>query len=266
MKKIDNFGAITGRRLLQDIFKSLRYEKQWSSFSALLATWRLATREIDLEKYTNEDIQIIHSLGFWRGTAIWLEEIVNRFYFSTINSFAYFGAAILLVLVGVRRFSDHVSDDIVLAGIIFEAVLLLFLFFIMLFTPNEEIASNNEQKEELDFQRELLNEVGEISRDFAATTLQLENLTEKLNALISLQNESLTQISSIAKSFLDISQPNPQFVNILQQTNNALLDFNDKIKFLNDSISQLKQEEIKIAIRNELEQILSNKITKNEKQ
>ncbi|HOM05327.1 MAG TPA: hypothetical protein PLU67_07530 [Candidatus Kapabacteria bacterium] len=265
MKKIDNFGSISGRRLLQDIFKSLRYEKQWSSFAALIATWRLATREIDLEQYTNEDVQIIHSLGFWRGTAVWLEEIVNRFYFSTINSFAYFGAAILLVLVGVRRFSDHVSDEIVIAGILFEAALLLFLFFIMLFTPNEEIASND-QREEFDFQKELLNEVGEISRDFAATTMQLENLTEKLNALISLQNEALAQISSIAKSFLDISQPNPEFVKILQQTNHSLLDFNDKIKLLNENISQIKQEEIKIAIRNELEQILSNKLARNEKQ
>ncbi|HOQ48662.1 MAG TPA: hypothetical protein PLV01_02405 [Candidatus Kapabacteria bacterium] len=265
MKKIDNFGSISGRRLLQDIFKSLRYEKQWSSFAALIATWRLATREIDLEQYTNEDVQIIHSLGFWRGTAVWLEEIVNRFYFSTINSFAYFGAAILLVLVGVRRFSDHVSDEIVIAGILFEAALLLFLFFIMLFTPNEEIASND-QREEFDFQKELLNEVGEISRDFAATTMQLENLTEKLNALISLQNETLAQISSIAKSFLDISQPNPEFVKILQQTNHSLLDFNDKIKLLNENISQIKQEEIKIAIRNELEQILSNKLARNEKQ
>jgi hypothetical protein len=265
MKKIDNFGSISGRRLLQDIFKSLRYEKQWSSFAALIATWRLATREIDLEQYTNEDVQIIHSLGFWRGTAVWLEEIVNRFYFSTINSFAYFGAAILLVLVGVRRFSDHVSDEIVIAGILFEAALLLFLFFIMLFTPNEEIASND-QREEFDFQKELLNEVGEISRDFAAITMQLENLTEKLNALISLQNEALAQISSIAKSFLDISQPNPEFVKILQQTNHSLLDFNDKIKLLNENISQIKQEEIKIAIRNELEQILSNKLARNEKQ
>lgn len=265
MKKIDNFGSISGRRLLQDIFKSLRYEKQWSSFAALIATWRLATREIDLEQYTNEDVQIIHSLGFWRGTAVWLEEIVNRFYFSTINSFAYFGAAILLVLVGVRRFSDHVSDEIVIAGILFEAALLLFLFFIMLFTPNEEIASND-QREEFDFQKELLNEVGEISRDFAATTMQLENLTEKLNALISLQNEALAQISSIAKSFLDISQPNPEFVKILLQTNHSLLDFNDKIKLLNENISQIKQEEIKIAIRNELEQILSNKLARNEKQ
>jgi len=265
MKKIDNFGSISGRRLLQDIFKSLRYEKQWSSFAALIATWRLATREIDLEQYTNEDVQIIHSLGFWRGTAVWLEEIVNRFYFSTINSFAYFGPAILLVLVGVRRFSDHVSDEIVIAGILFEAALLLFLFFIMLFTPNEEIASND-QREEFDFQKELLNEVGEISRDFAATTMQLENLTEKLNALISLQNEALAQISSIAKSFHDISQPNPEFVKILQQTNHSLLDFNDKIKLLNENISQIKQEEIKIAIRNELEQILSNKLARNEKQ
>ncbi len=264
MKKIDNFGSISGRHLLQDIFKSLRYEKQWSSFAALFATWRIATSEIELEQYTGDDIQIIHSLGFWRGTAIWLEEIVNRFYFSTINSFAYFGAAILLVLVGVRRFSDHVSDDIVIAGIIFEAALLLFLFFIMLFTPNEEITSNN-QKEEIDFQKELLNEVGEISRDFAATTMQLENLIEKLNALISLQNESLSQISVIAKSFMDISQPNPQFVSILQQTNNTLLDFNDKIKILTESVAQIKQEEIKIAIRNELEQILSNKIVRNEK-
>lgn len=261
MRKIDNFGSVSGRQLLRDIFKDLRYEKQWSSLAALMATWRLATSEIDLEKFTNDEVQIIHSLGFWRGTAIWLEEIVNRFYFSTINSFVYFGAAILLVLVGVRRFSDHVSDEVVIAGIIFEAILLIFMFFVMLFTPNDEISTKNE---ELDAQKELLDEVGEISRDFAATSMQLETLTDKLNNLISLQNETLIQVSALAKSFMDISQPNPELIKIMQQTNESLAEFNIKIKELSKFLQEIKHEEIQLAVRKELEKIIANKLLNNE--
>jgi len=259
MKKIDNFGSLEGRELLRNVFKELRYEKQRSAFASLVATWRLATSEIDLEKYANDELQVMHSLGFWKGTSIWLEEVVNRFYFTTINSFAYFGAAILLVLVGVRRFSDHVSDNVVIAGIIFEAILLFFMFFVMLFTPNDEI-SDTSKTDELDSKQELINEVGEISRDFAAATLQLEKLTEKMNNMLDLQNEALNQVSSIAKSFVDISLPNPQLIEIMRETNQNLNNFNEKIKDLSKTIDELKQEQISIAIRKELEQILAKRI------
>jgi|YNPMSStandDraft_1061717.scaffolds.fasta_scaffold00053_20 methyl-accepting chemotaxis protein len=259
MKKIDNFGSLEGRELLRNVFKELRYEKQRSAFASLVATWRLATSEIDLEKYANDELQVMHSLGFWKGTSIWLEEVVNRFYFTTINSFAYFGAAILLVLVGVRRFSDHVSDNVVIAGIIFEAILLFFMFFVMLFTPNDEI-SDTSKNDELDSKQELINEVGEISRDFAAATLQLEKLTEKMNNMLDLQNEALNQVSSIAKSFVDISLPNPQLIEIMRETNQNLNNFNEKIKDLSKTIDELKQEQISIAIRKELEQILAKRI------
>lgn len=264
MKKIDNFGSIEGRELLRNVFKDLRYEKQRSAFESLFATWRLATSEIDFEKLVKEDIQVMHSLGFWKGTSIWLEEIVNRFYFTTINSFVYFGAAILLVLVGVRRFSDHVSDDVVIAGIIFEAILLIFMFFVMLFTPNDDI-SDYTKNEELESKQELLNEVGEISRDFAAATLQLEKLSDKISNLIDLQNEALSQISAISKSFVDLSMPNPQLVNIMKETNQNLSDFNERIKSLSKSIEELKQEQITLAIRKELEQLLAKRIISDDK-
>ena len=97
----------------------------------LALTWRICIRERDLQKYGKEPIRVLHVLGTISGTSLWLEEIVNRFFFSTINSFVYIGAAILLVTIGLRRIYDVVPDWIVISSICLEAFLLSIMFFIM---------------------------------------------------------------------------------------------------------------------------------------
>jgi len=261
MKKIDNISSIEGRLLLQEIFFKLRFERQRSSFATLFILWRICTSETEISKYINKDIAIMFKLGFMRGTAVWLEEIVNRYYFSTINSFVYFGAAILLVLIGVNRFSDKVNDITVVYGLVFEASLLVLVFIVMLFTPNEDVSNlkNNDNENEI-FERELLDDIGEISRDFALTSAQLEKITDHLITVAGRQNELMNIFSEIAKTNADATNPNPKMLEIMAKTNETLIEFKDNITELTKTTNQLKQEEIQIIVRKEIEKFFTDRI------
>ncbi|MDR0927121.1 MAG: hypothetical protein LBO69_05080 [Ignavibacteria bacterium] len=265
MKKIGNISSIEGRILLQEIFHKLRFERQRSGISTLFILWRICTSGIEIKQYFNEDITIIHKIGLLRGTAVWFEEIVNRFYFSTINSFVYFGAAVLLVIIGVNRFSDKVDNSFVIFGIAFEATMLLFMFIVMLFSPNEDVNTLiNEEDSEDDMAKELLDEVGEISRDFAVTSTQLDKITDHLLAIVDRQNELSDIFLQISKTFADVVNPNPQMINTMNATNALLKEFQQNIIELNNTTRQLKQEELQILVRNEVERFLTNRISKME--
>ena len=258
MKKINTFSSIDGRKLLVEIFRELRYEKQRSALSTLAICWPICTYEKNIRRYVQKDVEIMHTLGLFSGSALWMEEILNRFYFSTINSFVYFGAAILLVLIGVRRFSEVVTNDIVIAGIGFEALMLVLMFIVMLFTPNEDISfqgngDNNETGE-------LLTEIGEISRDFAAVILQLEELGKTLSEMTDSQKKMIQSIDDIAKINANAVSPNPEMLEAMKQTNLALNDFKTAIVSLSESVKTLNKEEIEFSVRKEVERFLVNQV------
>jgi hypothetical protein len=138
MREISTLSSLEGRSILRDIFRELRFERQMGTAKIIELTWRICTRERDLQKYGKEPIRVLHVLGTISGTSLWLEEIVNRFFFSTINSFVYVGAAVLLVTIGLRRIYDVVPDWIVISSICLEAFLLSIMFFIMYFSPIDE--------------------------------------------------------------------------------------------------------------------------------
>lgn len=259
MQKIENLSSLQGRKLLRYIYNELRFDKQRSSLSTLFICWRIACFEKHPNKYSSVSEKIAMPLGLFRGTALWLEEIVNRYYFSTVNSFVYFGAAILLVLIGIRRFSENISTDLVIAGIIFEAALLIFMFIVMLFTPAEyDIDEEEEDKDEL------LDEIGEVGRDIASVAIQLESVSNNLTALLEKQEQILEKFSEIASINRDAVSPNPKMLDSMDKTNNSLLDFNETVDKLNKSVLSLRKEEIEHSVRKELERIISNKLSKDE--
>lgn len=262
MKNIDNLSSLEGRALLSKIFKELKYDKQLRSSTILFTLWKICTYEKELFRYSKQDYTIVHPLGMFSGTSLWLEEIVNRYYFSTINSFVYFGAAILLVLIGVRRFSDNVSDTVVIGGIVFESLMLLIMFLVMLFSPNEqndydeEPSNGNQETVE-----ELILEVGEISRDFAAVSVQLDNISESLNGMLDRQTELIELISQIAKSNAEAVSPNPKMLDIMDQTNASLSSLKDTVIDLNKGIKVIQKEEIEFAVKKEIEQLINTKLS-----
>ena len=110
MRELSTLATLEGRSVIRDIFRELRFDRQMSSFSATMLMWRMCTKETDLKRFSVQEVHILYPLGTMAGTSLWLQEIINRFYYSTINSFVYFGAAILLVTVGLRRIYDTIPD------------------------------------------------------------------------------------------------------------------------------------------------------------
>lgn len=256
-KIIDNLSSIEGRKILRKIYNNLKYEKQRSSISILLILWKITTFEKQINKYAGIDVTVNMPLGLFKGSALWMEEIVNRFYFSTVNSFVYFGAAILLVLIGVRRFTNDVSIDLVIAGIIFEAALLLFMFLVMLFSPSDEISDDESEYSKAD---ELIDEVGEIGRDFAAVVIQLEKITDKIDKMSDSQNKMIDRLGDIAKINSDAIKPNPEMINQMDLTNTKLAEFRNTLNQLKETATKLKKEEVEFLVKKELEKIIYKNI------
>ncbi len=260
MKKVDSLSSARGRLLLQELFYELKYHKQLGSLAIIIICWRVCVYDLELSKYVKTEVSILHKLGFIRGTKIWMEEIVNRFYFSTINSFVYFGAAVLLLLIGVRRFSESMDDNLVIAGVVFESLLLFFMFVVMLFTPDENSPTYTYSENSDDSQAELISEIGEIARDFAQSAVQFENLNEQLATLNTNQENLINKIELMAVSMADCSSPNPNLIIEMKQTNEELHNFRKSLVELNTIATTLKKEEIEFSVRKELEKIISNKV------
>ncbi|MFH1051934.1 MAG: hypothetical protein V1779_13515 [bacterium] len=258
MKQIETLSSIKGRKILIELFKELRYEKQLSGFMILLQTWRVCTREKELFRYMKEEITVLHPLGFLSGTALWMQEIVNRFYFSTVNSFVYFGAAVLLALIGIRRFSDHVTETMIIGGVAFEALMLIFMFVIMLFTPNDEAL--DDEKEEKDTANELLLEIGEIGREMAAAVTKMEEMTNSINQLVKQENDMINLVNQIAKNSADAVSPNPQMLDTMRVTNALLEEFKNTVEGFNIAAEKLNREKIEISVKKEVERLLLSKL------
>ena len=268
MEQIQTFSTVRGRALLRDIFRELRYEKQVSSFTALLTCWRLCTFEREAYRYGKRQAVIIHSLGVFHGTSLFLQEIINRFYFSTINSLVYLGAAALLLIVSAYRFTDRVDNSMVLAGVALEAFMLFILFVVMFFSPADDVeleasidgesgSSSGSMSAET---RELIAEIGEISADYAAFTERLDNVTSSLSGMISRQDELIGAVNEVARSVSLASTPQPEFVESMRQTNIALQAFHRNIQDLVEATHTLRREEIQRAVRAEVERMLADKV------
>lgn len=257
MKEIRSLASLEGRAVVRDIFRELRFEKQVSGFTTITTMWRICTNEKDVFRYSNHEARVLHPLGTLRGTSLWMQEVINRFYYSTINSFVYFGAAILLIIIGFRRFTDYLSDEAVLASIGFEAFLLVLVFVVMYFTPMDDVEIDTPSNGESD---ELLREIGEIGRDYAGTSTQIEQAVARLESIAHEQSVLAHALQQSAENNAHAVAPNPQLLSAMKETNSALLEFKQTIVALNESAKKLEREEIERAVRSEVERILRSSI------
>ncbi len=259
MKEIRSLASREGRALLREIFRELRFDRQLSGFSTLSTMWRICTTEKDLFRYSNAEFSVLHPLGRWRGTSLWMQEIVNRFYYSTINSFVYFGAAILLVMIGIRRFTDHVSDTAVLGSILFEAFLLVIMFVVMFFSPTDN-QEDEVDADDAEAQRDVLREIGEIGRDYADMAMHLEQAVVALKELSREHAEMAVAVRQSTEASVQAVAPNPQLLQSMQDTSKALQQFETVIQGLLQATGRLQREEIDAAVRREVERVLRSGI------
>lgn len=74
------------------------------------------------------------------------------------------------------------------------------------------------------------------------------------------QTEILSLLRESNEMTRQIISPSPKLLEIMEQTNKSLVQFNETLEKLNQSATQLKQEEIEIAVRRELEKFFANMI------
>lgn len=260
MTQLETLASIQGRSLLRDIYRELRFERRVGALQSLSTCWRICTREQELIRLTKRDIVVLHPLGIIAGTTLWMQEVVNRFFYAPINAFVYAGAAILLVAVGLNRVGVVDSPSIVVAGIIVEAALLLMLFAVMYFTPPEEPEAEGEAKDSSSATDELLREMGEIGRDYAAMAVQLEAISGTLSDLVERQDATISSMRESVDAAVSAVSPNPKLMASMQTTSSALDQFAKSVDALNVRLQAMEQQEVERLVRTELEKILSRKI------
>ena len=260
-RKIETLTTLEGRKFLFELYQKLRFENELSGLMILVICWKVCVFEKNPSKFVKTDVIILHSLGLWKGTTLWIEEIVNRHYFSTINSFVYFGAAILLVLIGVRKFSDSISTELVIGSIIFEASMLMLIFVVMLFSPDEDLfEEENESEESI-----LIHEIGEISTEFATAVTKLETVSIELKNFNNNQSEIINQLSESIKLLSKAVSPSDEFNNNIKETNEQIKDLKNNIELLSNNTKEIREKDIRFEIRREIENLLIDKIGRNEK-
>lgn len=260
MTTIETLSSVNGRALLRDIYQELRFERQLGALAALQVMWSICTKERELIRTTKRDVVVLHPLGMFSGTALWMQEIVSRYFYSAINAFVYFGAALLLVAVGLNRTRVIDTPSLVVAGIVLEAVLLMVLFLVMFFTPPDEAATPLAEPVQSGATEELLRELGEIGRDYAAMAVQLETIAGTLNDLVERQDGMIVSMRDSVEAAVHAVVPNPNLMNAMQSTTTALDRFSERIDTLGTQLQTLERQEVERLVRVELERLLSRSI------
>jgi hypothetical protein len=263
MEHVQTLSTARGRALLRDVFRELRYEKQVSAFTALLTCWRLCVFERDIFRYSRFQMTAIHSLGFFAGTSLWMREIINRFYFSTVNSLVYLGAALLLVVIATYRFSDVVDARYVIAGVVVEACLLFLLFVVMFFSPADDVDMEQDDSEEgyVTEVRNLVTEVGEIGSDYADVAEKLDQVATILSGLMGRQDELIASVQDLSRITAQTLSPTPEFSQVVRETNHALKEFTGSVHSFINAAEALHRDEIQRAIQREVERLLAQRIS-----
>ncbi len=260
MTTIETLSSVNGRALLRDIYQELRFERQLGALAALQVMWSICTKERELIRTTKRDVVVLHPLGVFSGSALWMQEIVSRYFYSAINAFVYFGAALLLVAVGLNRTRVIDTPSLVVAGIVLEAVLLMVLFLVMFFTPPDEAATPAVEPTHSGATEELLRELGEIGRDYAAMAVQLETIAGTLNDLVERQDGMIVSMRDSVEAAVHAVVPNPNLMNAMQSTTAALDRFSERVDTLGTQLQTLERQEVERLVRIELERILSRSI------
>lgn len=260
MTTLETLSTAAGRALLRDLHQELRFDKQMSALSTLLLLWRICTRESDLFRTVNRDVTVLHPLGLLGGTSLWMQEIVNRFYYGPINAFVYMGAAFLLVAVGLNRIRIVDTPGLLVTAIIVEALLLLMLFLVMFFTPPSESDAMTGQGEQDSTTQELVRELGEIGRDYAAMAVQLETISVTLHEVVERQDTMTTQLRDSVQAAVGAVAPNPELMDSMKQNTLALAEFTESVSALSERLKAVERQEVERLVRQELERILSRNI------
>lgn len=137
---VKDLETLEGRRLLHDFFHDRRV-KNALEIKTLMECWRLARKGTELQFRDGRRVRFETNLGFRLGTRVFLEEIVNGYFYNTIQGLVYAGA--MVVLITAAMYLAGYSIWFALAGLSLEAALLLLLAVVTAFGGSDEPAATS---------------------------------------------------------------------------------------------------------------------------
>ena len=134
----------------------------------------------------------------------------------------------------------------------------------MYFTPPEEPDIDSGQDSSSNATDELLREMGEIGRDYAAMAVQLEAISGSLSDLVDRQDGIVNSMRASVDAAVSAVSPNPELLESMKSTTGALDRFAVSVEALSERLQVVERQEVERLVRVELEKILSRKILKTD--
>lgn len=256
---LSNLATPAGRSAYQEYWHDLVHEQRRAVLPSLWQLWRTAAFGAEMRVTASEtSYRPSHPLGPRVGTRVFMEEIIVRHYYNNVQALVYFGAVILLVFLGLR-FAGLMSENIALIGIAIEAVMLLILFAVLFYAPEEEpfglpSGSDTAEKgidqggEDREVIREVLGEIEEIGSSYASLALKLEQSARG-------QEEGLRELSQKIGAIqgLNLLESHAER---LETTNTLLAQLTGAIESMNQRVDMLFGKELEFHVRRELERLV----------
>lgn len=258
-KTISNLGTPSGRRVYQDLWHDLIIEQRSAVIPSLLRLLRTAISGAEVRLVSKDATYSIgHPLGLRHGFRLFMEEIIVRHYFNNVQALVYFGAVLLLLFLGLR-FAGLLSEEVALIGIGIEACMLLILFLVLFYSPEDdhheivelEVAQDptaSDEEDARDVIREVLDEIEDIGGTYATLGMKMEQLARA-------QEESIRELAQRVGAIqgLNLLESHAER---LETTNTLLAQLTTAIDGMNQRIDMMFGKELEYHVRREMERIL----------
>jgi hypothetical protein len=264
---LSNLATPAGRAAYHELWHDLIVHQRRAVLPALWQLWRMAAYGQEMRMTASDNAyRIGHPLGPRVGTRVFMEEIIVRHYFNNVQALVYFGAVILLVFLGLR-FAGLMSETASLVGVAIEALMLLILFVVLFYAPEEEMpaytagaetetARASDDEDDREVIREVLREIEEIGSSYASVAMRLEQSARS-------QDESLRELAERVSAIkgLNLLESHAER---LETTNVLLAQLTSSIEAMNRRIDLLFGKEIEYHVRQELQRLVGRDVNNGE--
>jgi hypothetical protein len=263
-KSIINLATPQGRIVLQRYWRDLIVEQRNLVIPSLLLLWKSAVRgnSIDLT-VSGERYAVGQGLGLRLGTRVFMEEIVVRHYFNNVQALVYLGAVMLLIFLALR-FANLLSEQVALIGIGIEVLMLLMLFTVLFYSPDDDLSLPIEEetengsgqagrsRDDAVVIREVLDELEDIGGTYATLGMKLESVSRS-------QEEALGRLADKVDAIQGLGELRKHSER-LERTNVLLERLSSAVIEMNDRVDLLVGKEIEFRVRQELERRVNQAI------
>jgi hypothetical protein len=256
-KTISNLATPAGRAALQSYWRDLILEQRSAVLPSLWQLWHTAAFGTEMRITASDTVyRIGHPLGMRNGFRVFMEEVIVRHYFNNVQALVYLGAVILLAFLGLR-FAGLLSEAVSLIGIGIEACMLLILFAVLFYAPEDEAPDaaapaeqqpETQEDSEQELVHEVLSEIEEIGGSYASLALKLEQSAR-------VQEESIRELTRRVAAIqgLNLLESHAER---LETTNTLLAQLTSTIDAMNRRIDMLFSKDLEFYVRREFERMV----------